>query len=846
MPNLVGIGNSQVPTNAMLGGLAYQDSVGELNIEKIKAKTPDTAVDIFVYDTRKDSDGGAWRHRTQNTSWYNESVSGTRGARKEFPAVAIIVIETYELVIYDGDDPNLPMWMRFEFNQLDSPSANMGKTPFGLGFTNAYPHNNLNLSCVHMLNGHLFIGANRAANTNQLTAAFEVNFITEIMHEYLHYPVTATQVSKWRLVGKVVDRNRTDHQEHPDTRYGSGAGLDEPKFRDVVNDVDMKVLPNAPIDESTGLPKPTIALATDGGVSIIKDDKSTNTVDIYPTGSTAIEAQEIYFTESNNIAFTHDSNWVYFFPIPKQTATSTYYNGIKNFIGRFTDNNREWTTNGMRVNVGTGGFSNFFEDKAIGHTNGLNLIDISNTQKGGLLGYSMQCGIATDFNTGWMQGDIKGAFLSSTGIGTITGGNKISNGSDWSGASSSQSSTPPTGWTGGNGATFKIETGNGAVGNYIRLYNENDGGAGPNSYMYQAITTVVGKKYKYSVTQIHHATISVHIRIGTSAGASNISSNQWTSSSSNTPRQRFGTFTATSTTTYISLGITSGTHNYGVGWDELIVTEMDEDHSWTTIYGSNALHAYGSITKTAVAPDAELVAYSGFSNSNYLFQQYNDALDFTDEMSIMLWVNGWTGSDSLLHRGPGTTRNSKTSFHLYCSYDYNYRITFTTNGSTEQSFEFNQSQRLRGWYQLCYTLSNGVVRGFLNGEEKTMSSTAFTGNIFSQATDRNGLWIGTGPVGGPATTASLALLRLSATAPTAEQIKKAYNDEKHLFHQNAKCTLHGSSDSVTALTYDDHNNIIHAGTSSGRSDFQGLNRINNTTTAVTTMISASNGLIAEQ
>ena len=32
MPNLVGIGNSQVPTNAMLGGLAYQDSV---DVEKI-------------------------------------------------------------------------------------------------------------------------------------------------------------------------------------------------------------------------------------------------------------------------------------------------------------------------------------------------------------------------------------------------------------------------------------------------------------------------------------------------------------------------------------------------------------------------------------------------------------------------------------------------------------------------------------------------------------------------------------------------------------------------------------------------------------------------------------------
>ena len=70
MPNIIGIGNSQAPTNAMLGGLAYQDSVGEIDIDKIKTKiqTPLQGMDIFVYDTRKDSDGGAWRHRTQHTS----------------------------------------------------------------------------------------------------------------------------------------------------------------------------------------------------------------------------------------------------------------------------------------------------------------------------------------------------------------------------------------------------------------------------------------------------------------------------------------------------------------------------------------------------------------------------------------------------------------------------------------------------------------------------------------------------------------------------------------------------------------------------------------------------------
>jgi hypothetical protein len=67
-----------------------------------------------------------------------------------------------------------------------------------------------------------------------------------------------------------------------------------------------------------------------------------------------------------------------------------------------------------------------------------------------------------------------------------------------------------------------------------------------------------------------------------------------------------------------------------------------------------------------------------------------------------------------------------------------------------------------------------------------------------------------------------------------------------LFQENAACTLYGSSDAVTALAYDDKTNLLHVGTSSGRSDFKGLRRINNTTTGITTAISASNRLIAEQ
>ena len=124
-------------------------------------------------------------------------------------------------------------------------------------------------------------------------------------------------------------------------------------------------------------------------------------------------------------------------------------------------------------------------------------------------------------------------------------------------------------------------------------------------------------------------------------------------------------------------------------------------------------------------------------------------------------------------------------------------------------------------------------------------SDQFTGNIFSQATDKNGLWIGRGPVSSDFD-GYLALLRLSATVPGGDQVKKIFMEEKVLFAENTKCTLYGTSDDITAMAYDDGTDLLHVGTSSGRSDLRGLVRINNTTTAVTTDISASNGLIAEQ
>jgi len=92
----------------------------------------------------------------------------------------------------------------------------------------------------------------------------------------------------------------------------------------------------------------------------------------------------------------------------------------------------------------------------------------------------------------------------------------------------------------------------------------------------------------------------------------------------------------------------------------------------------------------------------------------------------------------------------------------------------------------------------------------------------------------------------MALARPTATIPTAEQIAKIYEDELPLFQENAACTLYGASDAVTALAHDPVTDLLHVGTSAGRSVFDGLERKSNTTDAVSATISVVGGLVAEK
>ena len=108
----------------------------------------------------------------------------------------------------------------------------------------------------------------------------------------------------------------------------------------------MTVLPSAPIDSATGLPVPTIAVATDGGVSVIKDDGTV--VDITVNNVTYNIMHNVKFS-GNDVVFSNANSsqnypYVRVVPIPSADIAYSftgsgvteplYYIGTERWMGR--------------------------------------------------------------------------------------------------------------------------------------------------------------------------------------------------------------------------------------------------------------------------------------------------------------------------------------------------------------------------------------------------------------------------------------------------------------------------------------------------------------------------------
>ena len=230
--------------------------------------------------------------------------------------------------------------------------------------------------------------------------------------------------------------------------------------------------------------------------------------------------------------------------------------------------------------------------------------------------------------------------------------------------------------------------------------------------------------------------------------------------------------------------------------------------------------------------------------ANYLEMPYDSAFDFgTDEFAIIGWLKqaANTAVETILERDSATTAQRFT-----LAVNASGFLTFTCDDdTTARTATSNRAVDNDVWTQFVALYDGaGDVKIYLDGAlDDTETGSALLTLNNASAVLRVGLAVDGAE---PLTNGSLALLRISATAPSDSQIAKIYEDERPLFQENAQATLYGTSDAVTALAHDPVTDLLHVGTSDGRSVFQGLRRVENTTDAVGTAISASNNLIVEE
>ncbi len=730
-----------------------------------------SAVDVFIYRTSKDSDGGAWRKRCQHTAWYNEPLNtALRGARREFPAVALIVLIDYNnILVFDLDDPTAPLWANIR---------------------NAIPGYTVTvMTKVRALNGRIFIASN-------------------VGYGGLGVLDLPADRNTWYGIGQGGDPTGTYVQSGwftaslrpylASANYTPGQAL----VNIWVNDIDMTVMPDAPIDPASGLPIPTVAAATNGGVSIIHPDGSI--IDWVPPSSgicfgVTIRPGYLAVAGGGGVLYR---NWVRT-SIPTADSTSFDFRfAADSTPARMGADNRDGQPRAI---------SKYRNIAAFGLTAGLNLLLPNEASFGG----SMVAYVSAAFNTGWMVGAVKGAWLASKETANLMpGAELVTNGNFAAGATGWTETPTGTGscdLTGGNAALTGVDTANRGL---IR----------------QNITTVVGRCYRVKWT-VASGTVSSSFAVVDGVGG-------FSKSGGTVAGTYTGQFIALSTNPQIQISV------YGAGtvvFDDISVVEAVADRSSIGL----PLDITGTITRTAAAAGAELVGYSGFSAANYLEQRFNANLDFgSGDFCMMSWVKTALVSDTIAERGyytGGAYNGARLMLYISSS---GYPVLYAAGATSGADVLTGPVAINNGQWHLVAGLRRGSrlelwVDGVLVTTKVTIDSVGGFNNANAV------LRVGTRVDGGDPNGGSLALLRISATAPSAEQVRKIYEDEKQLFQASAACTIYGTSDLVTALTHDNDNGLLHVGTSAGRSTFRGLRRVANTTIAVGAAIAAGNNLVAD-
>ena len=492
----------------------------------------------------------------------------------------------------------------------------------------------------------------------------------------------------------------------------------------------------------------------------------------------------------DTFAFAPNGNLAFFSPIPKVSVNSSSAGAIADAIGGVAYNTSATLDGpllGLPSKVLTGAMACI---EGMGyHRHNLT------TPSEGMVNYT-----TADYISGYMPGDIKGAWLADTVAETLTApAELITNGTF---------TTDIAGWTVGTSVVGSRETVT-FVNGGLKVLNSGDSSGS----VYQVISGLaVGASYSFTVDSNNETGGAyIEIRDGTVIGS---------------PQTHFTSgggkmeilFTALGTSQYFACRCVAADGLFST-FDNVSVKPAEVDDR---SYNNKGLTVNGSITKAAVATGADLMAYSGFSAANYLNQAYNADLDFgTGDFYVMGWVNisNHVASQYIVNRDSAVTGSR---FIIFIHSDGGLRFSVDDDTTDRQAASSTISTGEWLYFTGVYT-TDGAVAIYVDGSKSgevtgsplnTISNTSATLGIGAKASD--------GSL--PLNAGSISLVRMGKGAPSDKQVKEIYEAEKGLFEPNTQCTLDGNSSDVKDLVMNEVTGKLEVLSATHRSQFDGLLR----------------------
>lgn len=492
-----------------------------------------------------------------------ETFTGNSAKAPRLQGIVAETAATNSLTIYDLTKPGNPMWKRIKTTTAPAP------------FNQFWRDTNRNITCLTAKNGLILAGVSSGSTSDGSGGLMGIDFAGDSLVRW-NSTTSAPPTAFGRWQGAVAQRNSTTLGTPTPLPLIGGAE---------VFSVAMYVEPNAPSDPVTRLPVSTIAVLTNAGLTVLKNDGvsvSNHTFSSATTDGVTIANGWMMYGNATNVWGVR--------VIRLADITGTTFTGTAFAAGGMATGAR-----GSRV---CGNFGTYIAANGLAGTPSdppLSLLKLNPSA----VNSSMRASIAYGYNSGWMIGDIRRCMMADV-VTTTPGVELVNDGT----------------FDTGNAALWSIQDGNVSrtvSGGAMTVTTNVSAGS---DYVYQSINCDPGSQIDVSATYVLGTAATgayFEARDGSDTGSALFSTTgNSTVGTANTAASGTITasFTPTGNTMSLRLRMIKSTNAATITWDNVSAKTRVTDRSYKAVNSK----AIGTLTRTAVAAAAQLVAYSNFTN----------------------------------------------------------------------------------------------------------------------------------------------------------------------------------------------------------------------------------------